>query len=254
MRVGDVFSLAVAILGGLITAGLQPYSAAWWIGVIASSSIALGTGAHIAWINLPKSVQLIVGHGIWRPTGYFRPWIGIAILVAILYGGYVASHGHLNFGFLFAPKKVVQPAAPPAAPPPPKSWLDQTDIAYLRGLGRAPVNYSPQELVEMWANGHDTAAFVEEWIKVDYPLSSAPTLESNSYYVASFDLKPLNGFTYGALKAYFVKKSWEQKIFLLRPGNEVKAFCQYEGVSRTDVVKGYTYKDSVIADHCELYP
>lgn len=167
MRAVDIFGLAVAVLIALIAQIVEPYSSPWWAGMLAAGAIAVASGFHIAWNNLPKPAQAIAARVIWRPTGYLQYWIGIVLVIALISAGYAASHGFVNSASLFASligpqKPSVSPVPPPASASPPKLWVTREEIDTQRSLGRTLLVYRPAELIDMEAEGQDVEPVMDK--------------------------------------------------------------------------------------------
>lgn len=210
-----------------------------WRGIL-FACVVLGVGAV---------TFLIFDLAIWPrwPVQFGRrvkAVLGVAILCSIFGGILIASHWPISL-------ETSQTQPVPSSPePPPQTWLTPNEILQLQTMGRTPVNYSPQELFDMYAKGNDTAAFNKNWIKIDYPLARPVTIDGSAY-AFMFDLKPAP-FRTGEVKAYFDQKRWNSRALLIRPGQQVRGFCQYMGFDNTEVVKGFLFKDTLVADNCEF--
>jgi hypothetical protein len=91
-RIGmrDVLGIAVAIVIALLSQIVQPWTPLWWTGMVIAGVIAAYAGGHLFWGQLPLIVTSQITNTVWSPTGKLRPWVGLALLMAILGGGYVA--------------------------------------------------------------------------------------------------------------------------------------------------------------------
>jgi hypothetical protein len=92
MRAIDIFGLAIAVVIAGLSQIVAPWSGPWWAGMTVAILIAVATGLHLFWANLPEVAQAAIGPTIWQPTGYLRAWIGVLLLCLLLGGGYIGSH------------------------------------------------------------------------------------------------------------------------------------------------------------------
>jgi hypothetical protein len=174
MRAVDWLGLAMAVVIAGLAQIVQPFTPIWWGGMFAAGMVAAASGLHIVWNKLPKSAQAFATRAIWRPNGYLRPWIGVALLVVILVGGYISSHGYINHS-PFAPKKLPAPPVPPQKIPSPGLILS-TSTRFIFACAIPPdLNASPLQQAERRATLRNA---VEAWgaaIGFDMDMTDIPS-------------------------------------------------------------------------------
>ena len=249
--------------GGL---GFTCFLSVWLSGVedmsIAAPALTLGfVLSAIGIANIPGISRLAAS-----------AWSALVLIFAVGEGLFLFWHFHLgefrsDFAFLFSrdfkssiPRHafVHKPAEPKPAPPPvvtvpptpkpPPPWVTQTEIEDQRKIGHPLTNYSPDELLGLWRQGRNLAAYFGKWIKVDYQFNP-PLLEDmidkKKYYIVQMSVPN------GSVRAYFDAKKWESKLILLRPKDQVKAFCYFDRIDRTQP-NPYLFDDKMIGYDCEL--
>lgn len=99
-----------------------------------------------------------------------------------------------------------KPQEPPKPPPP---WVSQEEIDAQRKLGRSLLNYSPEELLAIWSRGGNIGAYLNKWIKIDYPFPdnglTVETIDKQQYDVVKMNIA--FSFISKALSAYFDQKN-----------------------------------------------
>jgi hypothetical protein len=256
MRIGDVFSLAVAALIGLYTITLQPWSPQWWGGVAVAGTIALATGGHIFWNRF---------RGLLASLSLSRSFVVIGALVAAgamlgfdywYYSNYSTNGGlwHIRIGL---PSTPPIPLSPPPKPPGAVPWVSQEEIAAQQQLGRTLLVYSPAELLEMESHDESIEAFVNKWIKVDYPVGTVPyeaEIDKKQLYLLEMYVPVRSLIVQGQLGAYIDRKKWADKILALRKGEQFRAFCQFKRITKGAPFNSYNMRrDTMVVDSCELF-
>jgi hypothetical protein len=127
--------------------------------------------------------------------------------------------------------------APPAAqqpPQPPPPWVTQEEIEVARKEGHILINYSATELLKLWQQGQNIGLYLNKWIKIEFKFS-APTqevLNKKTFLVTDTQVPGLYPQAY--LSAYFDKEKTEAKLVSFKPGDTVRATCQFDRIDRKD--------------------
>lgn len=225
---------------------------------IPGAVIAAGFAVWFLWPEITTAGAIALKGGLLRAVAALV-LASAALAFAYWYYSHMKTNGwywHIQFIFPTDNNIPAKPSEPmPEVRPPPAAptWLTPTDIAYVNLTSKTATAYSPDELLHMFATGHDTAAFVGKWIKIEYSLSSGPFVDRPDTYGLAFGINSGSALVIGALKAYFDQKRWEAKLFLLKPPDKVRAFCQYEGVEEDTKSIPPLVKDTMIVHSCEMY-
>jgi hypothetical protein len=161
------------------------------------------------------------------------------------------------YHFKPAPQLIARggPAAP-ATPPSSAPWVTQDEIDTQKKLGRILLVYSPEELLKMWVNRQKLDIYQLNWIKIDYPMSGLPypeTIEKKQYYVVKMPVRSDRLLGYAEVLAYFDPKKWADRLLPIRPGDHVKAICQFEDIEQGDPIAPYNIRpDNLFAYNCDL--
>jgi hypothetical protein len=144
----------------------------------------------------------------------------------------------------------------PAPPAPKPAWVTPEESEQQKQLGRTLLIYSPEDVLEFWVKGQNVGIYFHQWIKIDYPAAATPepeTREKKDYYVVKMNINSASLFSHGSISAYFDAKKWRDRLLTLRPGDNLKAYCQFEGFDRTELSKGYgIYSDKMVLYNCEI--
>jgi len=210
------------------------------------------------------SIDIIRG-GAWRDWIAGRlpaSRLGVILAALILTGGmlwadywyfsnYSTNGGvwHLQIGMLppAAPAPTVATSPEATKPASPAPWVSSEEIEKEQKAGRALINYSPSEILEMWSGGRDVNAYVNKWIKINYLFGTLTfdTLDKKQYYMVRMSTPR------EYVSAYFDQKKWEQRLVLLRPKDRVQAYCLFRTISNFEYAKGY-FVGNLIASDCDL--
>jgi hypothetical protein len=145
---------------------------------------------------------------------------------------------------------------PPAPRVPPKPWVTDEEIAHEKLFGRTLLVYSPEELLHLWEEGQDLKIFIDKWIKVDGPSVGPPMsepVEKKEYYLVQTNIKSERFMTVGLVALFFDPKKYADRLLMVRKGDRVQTYCQFEGVQHKDAAVGQPFAfNNVIGYNCDL--
>jgi hypothetical protein len=160
-----------------------------------------------------------------------------------------------------APAPLMPPTPPPAPPkptpppPPPAPWVTPDEVEQQKQLGRTLLIYSPQNLFAMYEGGEDLSVFLNRWIKINGRTSTVPvseTFKNKEYYKVGLQLEAV-GWNRGVVAASFEPKKWGDDLIKIKPGESIRAVCQFASIDHKQLSPPYTlYLDTFIVRDCEL--
>jgi hypothetical protein len=178
---------------------------------------------------------------------------GALVLDYWYYANYSTNGGiwHISLGLKPpAPQAATNPALPQ------RPWVTQDEIDAQQKIGRTLLIYSPEEIVHMWVTQENMTAFLEKWIKIDYPTAGIPVIETKQkkdFFVVRMNVNANSLLDEGRISAYFDPKKWGEQLLRLRPGERLRAICQFEYVQSTMVMPAYHIQlDDLLAYNCDL--
>jgi hypothetical protein len=246
----------------------------------ASFACAIGTltvGGDMQLVAILLSAALVSGSiGIATAPERQLRWriYGTALLVLFFIGegGYTYWHFHgmPNWAWLqkwqqhrASPVKAVtpQPVPPPPAPPapPPAPWVSSEEIAAQQKLGHILLKFSPDKLIAMEAAGNNIQLYLNNWVKIDYPIAINPTpysdkkKEYDAVEMTAVPTASIYPIVRSGIIALFDPKKWSNKLLAFSQGDRLKAYCRLREILPGTPTQPYNIRmDVMIVDECEL--
>jgi hypothetical protein len=222
----DVLGIAVAVLIALLSQIVEPWSAPWWGGMIASAVIAGSVIIHLVWRALAESRKAL--------------WIRIVVALVLAAGAlgfdlwYFSNFSRSGWITWLSSPPVPQepPKQPPKQEPPtqePKPWVTDEEIKGQAKLSRELLPHSPDDLLQTrYMRGPESvSSYPGSWIKISGQFFS---VEERTVEKRTFELVQIYRLKWGEVMFYFDIK-WKAKLNQLKDKNNITAMCQLIGVN-----------------------
>jgi hypothetical protein len=254
-----VAAIVIALAGAIGAVALEhaypDASVTMWRWILAACTV-VGVGACIyLFIDLVIRPRWPLKFG--RRT---RAAIGTAILCAVFGGLFVGSHWSFRSLPAIAPAPTAPAPVAPVTPPPAKSWVTPEEIESQRKLGHTLLKFSADQLITMELEGQSVQLYVNNWIKIDYPIAINPTPYSDKkkHYdaveiteVPAASIFPI--VVQSGILALFDPQKWADKLVSFGKRDRLKAYCRFREIKPGEPTGPYHIRmDVMIVDECEL--
>jgi hypothetical protein len=215
MHAVDVFSLALAVLCGLITAALKPWSKQWWAGVVITTVIGALAAGDMFFGDVFSGMYDVVTHKT-------------------------------------APQPPKPPPKP--EPPKPCASQEEIDAQHKIGrilVNRCPsellADWQHSQDIGIYLNKWIKVDGV-------FSAPTQQTIGKKRFLVIDFRLNSGVFATESMVSMYFDQEKWEAKLLALQTGDPIKAICQFSRVDRKESMRQgmiIIYLDKLIAEPCD---
>lgn len=225
----DILFFSLAVISGLVTLALKPWSKQWWTSIMLAVCLAVLSGADLYFGNVFSGI----GNAVW------------------------SYQGSPDSTPLVLPVPTPAPIVTPPASP--KPWVSPDEIAAQQKLGHVLLKFSPDQLIGMEANEQNIQIFVNKWVKVDYPIAAPAIPYADPKQKRTYDIVEITEVPTRAILvkpgiiAYFDPKKWGDKLTAFQKGDNLKAYCRFRSIERGKPFNIYgTRQDVMLVDECEL--